>query len=98
MLDNLFESDNNLEQADISDVNVNQSFYLNSENLVLPTKRNNLLCTLGNIPNIMEFDLMQSSSPPRLVANNIFLAKFVYYEAASTREINEKKPKVNLIC
>lgn len=77
MSDNPFESDNNLEQADASDVNVNQSLYLDTKTPVLPTRQNNLLRTLGNMASIMEFDLIQSSSPPRSVANNILLAKFV---------------------
>ncbi len=98
MSNNPSESDNNLEQADASDVNVNQSFYLDTENLVLSTRQNNLLRTLGNMANIIEFDLMRSSSSPRPVANNILLAKFVNQKAASTREISGGKLEVDLVC
>lgn len=59
MLDNFFELDNNSEQINTFDNNINQSFYLDTKNLLLPSRRNNLPHFLDDIANIVEFDLMQ---------------------------------------
>lgn len=75
MSNNLSESDNNLEQADTSNNNANQIFYLNTKNLILSLGQNNLLSVPNNTISIIEFDLVQSSPLPQLVANDIFLTK-----------------------
>lgn len=47
---------------------------------------------------MVEFDLIQSNSPPELIANNIFLAKSANWKMASIGEISSRIPEVDLIC
>ena len=55
---NLFEWDDNLEQANASDNNANQGLYSDIENLVLLSRRNNLPRAPDDMASMVEFDLI----------------------------------------
>lgn len=98
ILNNLFKSDNDLKQANISDNNVNQSLYLDKEDFILPPRRNNLPHILDDTTSIVEFDLIQLSPPPKPIVNNIFLAKSANLEVTITRKICIKILELDFVC
>lgn len=95
--DDLFELDDNSEQANTSDNNANQDPHSNIEDPMLPLRRNNPPHALDDTANIVEFDLMRSSLPLELVANDALLANSANWESASTRNISAGIPKVDLV-
>lgn len=74
MLDDLFEWDDNSEQANASDDNADQGPHSDIEDPVLPPRQNNPPRAPDDTASMIEFDLMRSSPPLESVANDAFLA------------------------
>ena len=95
--DDLFEWNDNTEQADASDNNANQSPHLDREDPMLPLRRNNPPRAPDDTASMVEFDPMQSSPPLEPVANDALLANSANWEPASTRDISAGIPEVDLV-
>lgn len=61
-------------------------------------KQNNPLRGPDDIANMIEFDLIRSSLPLELVANDALLANSANWKPANTRDINIGISEVELVC
>lgn len=95
--DDLFEWDDNSEQADASDNNADQGPHSDTEDPMLPSRRNNPPRAPDDTASMVEFDLMQSSPPLEPVANDALLVNSANWEPASTRDISAGIPEVDLV-